>query len=86
MIDYKYIGDVVSFAVLRISLAVVFRCFTEQDWVEGKTTTKKKLKKPLRRLLQQSRLQTPATKKVLGTYYVGCNEDAEEKIPGYLAS
>lgn len=33
-------------------------------------------------------VQTPnsTTKKFLGTYYVGCNEDGEEKIPGYLAS
>ena len=67
LIDYKYIGDVVSFAVLRISLAVVFRCFTEQDWVEKK----KNLKKPLRRLLQQSRLHTPATKKLLGLTMLG---------------
>lgn len=36
LIDYKYIGDVLSLAILRISLAVVFRCFTEQDWVEKK--------------------------------------------------
>lgn len=31
LIDYKYIGDVVSSAVLKISLAVVLRSFTEQD-------------------------------------------------------
>ena len=67
LIDYKYIGDVLSFAILRISLAVVFRCFTEQDWVEKKKT----LKKPLRRLLQQSRLHTPATNKLLGLTMLG---------------
>ena len=86
MIDCKYIGDVVSIAVLRISLAVVFRCFTEQDWVEGKKTTTKKTQKTTEKALATIQTPNSSHKKLLGTYYVGCNEDAEEKIPGYLAS
>lgn len=82
LIDYKYIGDVLSLAILRISLAVVFRCFTEQDWVEKKKNPQKTTEKAL------ATVQTPYSshQQIAGTYYVGCNEDGEERIPGYLVS